>query len=103
MNKKAAVLSEVLDSMPDTKEMDILSKISRGTVRSFQSLENLKSSEWQRKIVDRMVTGFLEMARTGAVKLDSIKEIISKSDNSSNAMENLLKTTLVSRLQSAAV
>lgn len=103
MNKKAAVLSEVLDSMPDTKEMDILSKISRGTVRSFQSLENLKSSEWQRKIVDKMVTGFLEMARTGAVKLDSIKEVISKSDNSSNAMENLLKTTLVSRLQSAAV
>lgn len=103
MNKKAAVLSEVLDSMPDTKEMDILSKISRGTVRSFQSLENVKSSEWQRKIVDKMVTGFLEMARTGAVKLDSIKEIISKSDNSSNAMENLLKTTLVSRLQSAAV
>jgi hypothetical protein len=103
MNKKAAVLSEVLDSMPDTKEMDILSKISRGTVRSFQSLENLKSSEWQRKIVDKMVTGFLEMARTGAVKLDSIKEVISGSDNSSNAMENLLKTTLVSRLQSAAV
>ena len=103
MNKRAAVLSEVLDSMPDTKEMDILSKISRGTVRSFQSLENLKSSEWQRKIVDKMVTGFLEMARTGAVKLDSIKEVISKSDNSSNAMENLLKTKLVSRLQGAAV
>lgn len=103
MNKKAAVLSEVLDSMPDAKEIETLSKISRGTVRSFQSLENVKSSEWQRKIVDKMVTGFLEMARTGAVKLDSIKEIISKSDNSSNAMENLLKTTLVSRLQSAAV
>jgi hypothetical protein len=103
MNKRAAVLSEVLDSMPDAKEIETLSKISRGTVRSFQSLENLKSSEWQRKIVDKMVTGFLEMARTGAVKLDSIKEIISKSDNSSNTMENLLKTTLVSRLQSAAV
>lgn len=103
MNKKAAVLSEVLDSMPDAKEIETLSKISRGTVRSFQSLENLKSSEWQTKIVDKMVTGFLEMARTGAVKLDSIRDIISKSDNSSNAMENLLKTTLVSRLQSAAV
>ncbi|MFZ4084423.1 MAG: hypothetical protein ACOYK1_02625 [Vampirovibrionia bacterium] len=103
MNKRAAVLSEVLDSMPDAKEIETLSKISRGTIRSFQSLEALNSPEWKRKIVDKMVTGFLEMARTGAVKLDSIQKIISTAGNSSNTMENLLKDSLVSRLQGAAV
>lgn len=106
MDRIADGLSGIIESVSSNNaELTALNKIRNGSVKSFNALSNLGNDTWQQKILKTMVDGFLGMAKTAAVKLSStnpeqtsLKDMIMKAGESSNKMEQLFQSSLISAM-----
>lgn len=98
LRAEVAKTRNVLDSVPDTKVERGLRDITNDRIKDFNSLDKAPVN-MRDKILEAMVKGLVEMAKSSAVKLEPLAEMLKTAaapgDNNEATFFNKLKGTLI--------